>query len=152
MVQNYIPYENYELELLVDKFREFCKLAQSLGAKELTIESINSSTNDSGSQQKQNGSVELEYKDKSGSLGVSTGSSNHLIDDISKSISLHQEFSPKGLPLLPDDLVWYEGEPSWKDLYKQRMHGSLIHHEKRIETKKSRAYAAQWRRYGAMGV
>lgn len=46
IAQKYIPFESYELELIEDKIREFCQIMQSLGAMEITIECLNSSTND----------------------------------------------------------------------------------------------------------
>ena len=41
----YIPFENYELELIEDKIREFSQIMQYLGATEINIESVNSSSN-----------------------------------------------------------------------------------------------------------
>ena len=55
-----------------------------------------------------------------------------------KSANLHQKFIPKGVPKLPEVLVWYPNEPSWQRLYEQRMKGTLLQHEERIETRKNR--------------
>ena len=56
----YIPFENYELELLEDKIREFCQVMQFLGATEINIESVNSlsSNNDRKLNQKANAGLD----------------------------------------------------------------------------------------------
>lgn len=133
----YMPIENYQLELIEDRVREFCELAQHLGATEINIECLNSNDNDSTNSGNRNVSGGV----SKGSVGVS-GSyhdeySRRLIEKISRSVSLHQTFHPHKVPELPDDLIWYNGEPSWQRLYRQRMEGSLLTHEERIETSKS---------------
>ena len=52
---------------------------------------------------------------------------------------MHQTFTPKAVPCLPDNLVWYSNEPSWQRIYDQRMQGKFDFngHEERIETRKS---------------
>lgn len=135
----YIPFENYELELLEDKLREFCHVMQFLGATEINIESVNtlSSNNDKTLTQKANGG--LDYKLASGNVDFKRDRASKFVDDISKSISLHQTFTPKAVPCLPDNLVWYSNEPSWQRIYDQRMQGKFDFngHEERIETRKS---------------
>lgn len=133
----YIPFEHYELEFIEDKVREFCQIAQYLGATEIDIECINTTTNnkDNNSNQKISGSAD--YKLISASANRERNQSNKFIEDISQNINLHQKFNPKGEPTLPPDLLWYPNEASWQRLYKQRMQGAIFEHEERIETKKS---------------
>lgn len=133
----YMPIENYQLELIEDRVREFCELAQHLGATEINIECLNSNDNDSTNS----GSRNISGGVSKGSVGVS-GSyhdeySRRLIEKISRSVSLHQTFHPTKTPELPDSLIWYNGEPSWQRLYRQRIEGGLLTHEERIETSKS---------------
>lgn len=132
----YLPFESYQLELVEDKVREFCQLAQCLGATEIAIECLNSSVSDNTTSGKQNvkGNVDTWY-DVSG--GHSKEYKYHMIEELSKSISLHQTFQPKVKPYVPEGLVWYENEPSWQRLVSQRINGGLSSHEERIETKKS---------------
>ncbi len=136
--EKYIPFENYELELIEDKVREFCQIVQSLGATEITIECINSSTSDSNTDSEQNISAEANYRMASASGSKQKQKSRHLIDEISQSINLHQKFTPKENPALPQKLIWFPNEPSWQRLYEQRMQGSLLQHNERIETRKNR--------------
>lgn len=133
----YMPIESYQLELIEDRVREFCELAQGLGATEINIECINSNSNDSTNSGNQSLSGGVS-RGKSGIHGSKHDEySRRLIEEISQSISLHQTFQPHKAPALPNNLVWYEGEPSWQRLYRQRMEGGLLTHEERIETKKS---------------
>ena len=136
--QKYLPFETYELELIEDKVREFCQLVQCLGATEISIECLNSSLSDRNTNAEQHIEVEATYRVASASGKNDRSQSQHLIDEISQSINLHQRFAPSGKPYLPEGLVWYPNEPSWQRLYNQRMQGALQQHEERIETRKNR--------------
>lgn len=136
LAHRYIPIEDYQLELVEDRVREFCQLAQSLGATEISIECLNSNSNDQSNSGGNNISGGVEAKRK-GSAQYKSEYSRHMIDSLRNSINLHQTFSPSQVPSLPDNLVWYQNEPSWQRLYNQRMKGGLLSHEERIETSKS---------------
>ena len=133
----YIPYENYQLELVEDKVREFCMLAQSLGATEISIKCINASASDvSGhNQQYVNGEAGNSILKVKGDFYQNR--SRRMIDELSHSICIRQEFKPVKKPSIPENMVWYDDEPSWQRLAFQRMNGGLSYHEERIETKKS---------------
>ena len=133
----YMPFENYELELIEDKVREFCHIMQSLGATEIDIECINSSLSNTDSVCSKN--VDGKVGNRLFSVGASGSMdrTSKFIEEISRTLNLHQRFSPKEAPKLPENLVWYEHEPAWQRIYTQRMQGSLLEHEERMETKKS---------------
>lgn len=133
----YMPFENYELELLEDKVREFCHIMQSLGATEIDIECLNSISNntESAGSKNANGKVGNRFVSVAGSGGIDYTSK--FIEEISRSLNLHQRFNPKEAPKLPENLVWFEHEPAWQRIYTQRLQGSLLEHEERMETKKS---------------
>lgn len=133
----YIPFENYQLELVEDKVREFCQLAQSLGATEITIDCLNSSSSDGNVKGKNGGSVNIDHWAADGSGSRNRDYSRHMIEELSRSISLHQTFEPHNKPTVPEGLVWYDNEPSWQRLVSQRINGGLTSHQERIETKKS---------------
>ena len=133
----YIPFEDYQLEFVEDKVREFCEFVQDLGATEITIECLNSSSNEKNTSGGRTISGEVSGMVRSVAGNVETNYSHHLIDELSKSISLHQTFQPYKKPVLHPNMIWYQNEPSWQRLYNQRMNGGLSTHEERIETKKS---------------
>lgn len=134
--QIYLPFENYQLELIEDKVREFCLIAQCLGATEISIDAENamqSSTSQDISQ-----SLEGLFDSLVSAEGTSKRNrKNNLIEEISQAINLHQKFSPTKKPFLPENTVWYQYEPSWQRLYNQRVSGCITQHEERIETRKS---------------
>ena len=133
----YIPFENYQLELIEDKVREFCSLVQKLGATEITIECLNASSSDGTISGKMRGSASAQHKVIDGNVSGNREYSRHLIGELTHSINMHQTFTPTQVPILPEGMVWYANEPSWQRLYAQRMEGSLLTHEERIETRKS---------------
>ncbi|MBR6111052.1 MAG: hypothetical protein U0K71_08415 [Paludibacteraceae bacterium] len=53
-------------------------------------------------------------------------------------ICIRQTFTPSNKPFVPENMVWYDDEPSWQRLVSQRLSGGLTSHEERIETKKAR--------------
>lgn len=133
----YIPFENYQLELIEDKVREFCQIAQCLGAIEITIDTENSSQSNGTRNYTQDINGTIEYKGVGVSGGRKRSGSRSLIEEISQAINLHQTFVPTKAPYLPKTTVWYQNEPSWQRLYEQRMNGGLTQHEERIETRKN---------------
>lgn len=137
IASKYIPFENYQLELVEDRVREFCMLVQSLGATDISIECLNSASADQSNNSKQNMSGSVDTWIYDGKASLQTDASRHMIDELSRSISLHQTFEPHNKPTLPEGMVWYANEPSWQRLVSQRLNGDLTSHEERIETKKS---------------
>ena len=133
----YMPFENYELELIEDKVREFCHIMQSLGATEIDIECINSSSGSTDSASCKNADGKVGNRLLKVAASGSMDTTSKFIEEISRSLNLHQRFSPKEAPKLPENLVWYKHEPAWQRIYIQRMQGSLLEHEERMETKKS---------------
>lgn len=133
----YIPLADYQLEFVEDKIREFCEFVQDLGATEITIDCLNSSHNDENfkTEKTYSGGIEGAHRGISGSL--KTNNNRRLIEELSRSINLHQTFKPTKKPILHPNLIWYQSEPSWQRLYNQRMNGELETHEERMETKKS---------------
>ena len=140
----YYPLESYQLELIKQKLKEFCTVAQCLGATEITIDCLNSNKTDKS--RKWNGSAggsgSSDYGVE-GNVNYRAEGHSELIEELSHSISLHQTFRPSKQPYIPDGLVWYPTEPSWQELYSQRINGDLLTHEERIETKKSQMVSGQ---------
>ena len=136
--KRYIPIDNNELDITEDKIREFCYFVQCMGATKITITSsysnANNSTVSNASSKGVNGST----------VGFDIGVENNNRTDnrigewLRSLMHFNQEFNPTTKPYIPDDLVWFEQEPSWKRLAKQRMNGSLIKHHEHLDVKKSR--------------
>ncbi len=134
----YILFDSYEVELLEDKLREYCQVMQYLGATEIKIESIQSKDSATELNKDKGVAVGANIEERSASCKYENNATNKLLEAISHSLQLHQKYIPHGKPKLPEKLVWYTHEPSWQRTFEQRMQGSLLEHEERIETKKSR--------------
>lgn len=133
----YIPFENYELELIEDRVREFCLLAQALGAKSITIECINTNDQKESNHTKSDIGGKVNYMGAEANGSYSSDKNSKFIAEIAKKVNLHQEFSPKDAPHIPKGLVWFSNEPSWQRLTEQRLKGSLNVHVERIESRTS---------------
>lgn len=133
----YLPYEDYQLTFVEDQIREFCELAQNLGAKEIKIECLNSTSNDSNDNGNRNISGQAGRKGLNGEGSFSHSYKNHLVDSISRNIELHQKFPNNTSKKIPDNLVWFEQMPGWKRFANQRLNGDLQYHKEFIQTRKS---------------
>ena len=147
----YIPFENYELEFVDEKLKEFSHLMQCLGATEVTIESINGKSRSDYSKKSQSGSDSFDIQGKAKALlgGGSVGgqektnynreNENSMDESITQFFTQSQKFTPTKFPYIPKEgLVWYPYERDWQGWVKQRMQGSLLEHHVKIGTQKSR--------------
>ena len=129
----YYPVSSYQVELIKDKIHEFCYLVQCLGATELTIETYNASYSSKETNNRTDANAEL------GSFAKGkyhNERKSKLYEEISNSISVHQQFNSSKEPFLPEGLMWFPHEVSWQRMASQRLVGGLTFHEERMETKK----------------
>ena len=134
----FIPYDNYELEFIEDRIREFCEIAQCLGASSIKIEAINEESKDNKSDV--DGSIGINGGNRaySGNINVHGKSSENIVDQLRNSMEFEQSFSNPVTPHIPENTVWLAKEPSWQRLIQQRMQGNLSRHREVISTSKSR--------------
>lgn len=134
----FIPYDNYELEFIEDRIREFCEIAQCLGASSIKIEAINEESKDNKSAV--DGSIGINGGNRaySGNINVHGKSSENIVDQLRNSMEFEQSFSTPVTPHIPEHTVWLAKEPSWQRLIQQRMQGNLSRHREVISTSKSR--------------
>lgn len=133
----YLPFEDYQLIFVEDQVREYCELAQALGATEITVECLNDKQSDSQKDTQKNINGNVAGEKTKLNAEYHRDFSHHLIDSIRQSIEMHQTYSPTMSPRIPDGLVWYQQMPSWQHLVKQRMNGGLNSHEEKLRTQKS---------------
>ena len=138
ITDKYVPFEDYEMDFLGERVREFCEFAQALGATEVTIESIQTKSDEETSSSKKDIKLDGKTSVAGGSIGNGNESTKYLLNTVLRGISISQKFKPSAKPFLPENLVWYNHEPSWQQLYRQRMRGGLKEHHENIESKKNR--------------
>ncbi len=132
----YLPIETYQYRFVEDRVREFCEIAQTLGATEITVEALNTFNTSRDSSRDRNATG-------GGSYGVtSINGSGHdhkesnVLEAKYQALNFHQEYSPTEPVHLPEKMVWFQHEPRWQRLHQQRLKGILTH-EERIETRNS---------------
>ncbi len=123
MPERYIPFDEYELEFLVDKTNDFCHLLISLGATEVKIECANNSTKENRS------SMGLNVSGGLGKTGVASGEAAYHSDTkqrieerIDSRIGLYQTNKPTSAPYVPNDMHWTD--PVWEHIIRDRLYGN----------------------------
>lgn len=133
----YIPFENATEQLFMEKVRELCYLAQCLGAVEIKFKRIKGLdvSNSESSCVERSGEAGRKFLNVGGSLGVSgSETSTYSSKD---GVELVQCYSPIKKPFCPEGMVWYDSDPTWQTLVKQRLNGNIlsyVEHVSSIET------------------
>lgn len=135
--QLYLPLEDYQFVLVEDRVREFCELAQCLGATEISIDCAKGSSSDQETNSNSTYSTDYQGKFSKGGVDVNVANQSKFWEELKNRIALRQSFNPTKPPYCPEGLVWYNNEPSWQRLCKQRLEGGLLYHEEKLETSKS---------------
>lgn len=133
----YIPFENATEQLFMEKVRELCYLAQCLGAVEIKIKRIKGLdvSNSESSCVERSGEAGRKFLNVGGSLGVSGSETNTYSSK--DGVELVQCYSPIKKPFCPEGMVWYDSDPTWQTLVKQRLNGNIlsyVEHVSSIET------------------
>lgn len=138
LIQNhYIPFENYEVELIQDRVREFCSLMEGMGATSITVGYQQFNVNESESYANTNALAAVGMKFYSAQASVNQQETNKFMQSLGQSLNLHQTYNPFQQPFIPDNLIWYPQEPTWQRLVEQRLRGSITSHTESIETNKT---------------
>ncbi|RHG32633.1 hypothetical protein [Segatella copri] len=133
----YIPFENATEQLFMEKVRELCYLAQCLGAVEIKFKRIKGLdvSNSESSCVERSGEAGRKFLNVGGSLGVSGSETNTYSSK--DGVELVQCYSPIMKPFCPEGMVWYDSDPTWQTLVKQRLNGNIlsyVEHVSSIET------------------
>lgn len=133
----YIPFENATEQLFMEKVRELCYLAQCLGAVEIKFKRIKGLdvSNSESSCLERSGEAGRKFLNVGGSLSVSGSETNTYSSK--DGVELVQCYSPIKKPFCPEGMVWYDSDPTWQTLVKQRLNGNIlsyVEHVSSIET------------------
>ncbi|MDE6648872.1 MAG: hypothetical protein K2K45_02975 [Muribaculaceae bacterium] len=133
----YILLDDHALAITEEKIREFCYFVQCMGATKISIKFSNASDKLSATVNTSNKGGGISVNSIDVDIKAEEASDNRMRERLKHLMLFNQEFYPVAKPYIPDDLSWFDQEPSWKQLAKQRMNGSLIRHCEHIEIKKS---------------
>ncbi|MGZ2371763.1 hypothetical protein ACXR6G_18435 [Ancylomarina sp. YFZ004] len=136
--ETYMPIENYEFELLLDKINEYSYILQCMGATKLSIENITGQNSDS--QRKSSLDVEANVGSRLVNVNANVGidKKSKIAQTFNQRIARNQTFSPTKKPYLPENLVWYPQTAAWKRLFEQRINGNILEHHDVISTQQTK--------------
>ena len=133
----YLPFKGAEHELFNQRVREFKRLAQCLGAREITVETKKGESIFEETTNSQDIKGEGSYKGigAGGSYSQTTKNSSQTESKNEQRYSILYE--PSSKPYVPEDLLWLDMEPSWKMFIRERMEGGIRSFAKAFSSEES---------------
>lgn len=135
----YLPIEGADEELFNDKVRDFQRLAQCLGATEITFRSVKGHSLSESFSKEYNVEVGGGYKGYEGNVGYGNKRSGSSSQSAHGEREIVQRFNPNKTPYVPDDVAWLSVDPEWQSLVKKRLEGNMLHYSVRISSRKTMA-------------
>ena len=135
----YLPIEGADEELFNDKVRDFQRLAQCLGATEITFRSVKGHSLSESFSKEYDVEVGGGYKGYEGNVGYCNKRSGSSSQSAHGEREMVQRFNPNKTPYVPDDVAWLAVDPEWQSLVKKRLEGNMLHYSVRISSRKTMA-------------
>ena len=129
----YLPYEGAEEKIFHEKIEDFCRLAQCLGATEISFRSLKGESVSESFSQRLSYEAELGVKGKSGGTGYSGANASSRSAERHKEVGYSYTLHPK-TAYIPSDISWLDIDKSWQVFVKQRMESNLLSYTKRISS------------------
>lgn len=131
----YVPYDNFEMTLFMDKVRELKRLLRSLGATEITFTSLRGSKVEEAEKVGSSVNAEAGLFGHKVSGGYSSEEGQNRMSSQGIKVDYIERLNSNEYPSLPDRLHWYNSDPEWKDIVEARLHHNQLHFEQSISTK-----------------
>lgn len=134
LTDHYYPMESVEETLFMEKVREFRWLVQCLGATEVSFHSNKGMSVSQGMSSSMNVDAGVGVKGVKVEGGYGNTRKRDESINLGQEVEMVQRFTPKEQASCPDDLVWYDSDPEWKMLVKQRLAGGLMEYNYKISS------------------
>ncbi len=131
----YIPYDDSDEYLFMDRVRELKRILLSLGATEITFTSIKGKSTEEFSRESQSASVKGSIVGHKGSAGMSSEVQQERFNSKGLKVDFIVRNDPNQFPSLPDNLHWYDDEDEWKGIVEGRLKYNQKYFEQSISTK-----------------
>lgn len=131
----YVPYDNYELTLFMDKIRELKRLLRSLGATEITFTSLRGTKIEEAKKMESSVNAEAGLLGHKVSGGYGSEDGQNRMSSQGIKVDYIERLNSNEYPSLPDRLHWYNSDPEWQDIVDARLHHNQLHFEQSISTK-----------------
>ena len=135
----YLPIECADEELFNDKVRDFRRLAQCLGATEITFRSVKGHSLSEKLSKSMNVEDGGKYNSYEGSVNYDNKRSHSSHEMMKGQREMEQHFNPHKAPYIPEEVSWLSVDPEWQSLVKQRLEGNMLHYSVHISSRKTMA-------------
>jgi hypothetical protein len=135
--ERYLPFKEFEGSLLLDKIFEFRRFLQALGATKLSIKFIRGINNEKDTSQYKNKNLNVDIGSQNGNAEFLKSNEEKTIKELLQTFETVQTFTPTKKPYLLGDMLFYNFEQSWQDLYQQRIGGHINSHSETLTSKQS---------------
>lgn len=131
----YVPYDNFEMTLFMDKIRELKRLLRSLGATEITFTSLRGSKVEEAEKVGSSVNAEARVLGHKASVDYSSEERQNRMSSQDIRVDYIERLDSYEYPSLPEDLHWYDRDREWQDIVEARLHHNQLHFEQSISTK-----------------
>lgn len=129
---HYLPCENIKETLFLDKVRDFCYVAQCLGATRIKFKAVRGKVFTTDSTSSFDASASVGYKLVNLSGSVSENNKEHYNSVKNNGREWEYTFNPINKPYCPEDSVWLKSDTSWQQMVKMRLNGNQLSFTERI--------------------
>ncbi|WP_028896907.1 hypothetical protein [Prevotella sp. HUN102] len=134
----YVPFEQAEEFLFLDKVQEFCYILQCLGAEEITITSVKGKKVEEMNSSQDSLNIEGKAWFVKGEFEKKDSSVKNFNSTSADQYEVRYMYDPMDLPFVPNDIVWYQNQPKWQRLAQSRIQGNTLEYSESLSTKDSR--------------
>lgn len=134
---HYLPCENVEEVLFMEKIRDFCLLVQRLGATRVHFKVLKGQTINMDSQSSVDVSANAGRKLVNVEASVNTKKKDHYNNTKNSGTEWEYTYDPIELPYCPDDSIWLNSDVSWQQMVKMRLQGNQLSYVERITSKET---------------
>ena len=131
----YMPIEGADEKLFIDKVQDFYRLAQGLGATEISFRLVKGRANTEAILSRMDIEVGGDYKDIGGNMNYGRKRSQSSKSTQQSERQQVERFNPTTGPYIPEDVHWLSVDEEWQRLVKMRMEGNMLHHSVHISSK-----------------
>ena len=129
---HYLPCENIKETLFLDKVRDFCYVAQCLGATKIHFKAIKGEVYKVDGDKQSEASVSIGRKLAKVESSVNQHKTDHYDSTKNSGREWEYTFNPMEQPYCPEDSVWLKSDMSWQQMVKMRLQGNQLSFTERI--------------------
>ena len=129
---HYLPCENIKETLFLDKVRDFCYVAQCLGATKIHFKAIKGEVYKVDSDRQSEASASIGRKLAKVDGSVNQHKTEHYDSTKNSGREWEYTFNPMEQPYCPEDSVWLKSDTSWQQMVKMRLNGNQLSFTERI--------------------